>query len=271
VLKQRIITAVILASLFIGGVLYMPPQGVALLFAIMVLLAAWEWGALLGQGRGRALAYAGLVAAFLMAVWVLRGDAFFSYGLLFLAAIFWLINLVVLYRYNRNPSQRSSAARLATIGLIVLVPPWLALVLLHELPQFGAGYVLYLLVLIWVADSGAYFTGRAWGKRKLAPQVSPGKTLEGALGALAASAVLAPVGAWALDLSTAQWPGFIGLSLLIVIFSIAGDLFESMIKRQHNVKDSSQLLPGHGGVLDRVDSLTAAAPLFLLALLWTSA
>jgi len=268
VLKQRIITALILASLFIWGVLRLPLEGFGVLFGLVVLLAAWEWGVLLQRGRAIALAYVGVVAVLLLVAWLLRSNRLLLYGLLVLAAGFWVWNIFVLYRFNRGAQPHDSATVLALIGLIVLVPPWLALLTLRELPRFGAAYVLFLLFLIWVADSGAYFTGRAWGKRKLAARISPGKTLEGALGALVVSLLLALAGALVLGLNPVQWPGFVLISLVVVVFSIAGDLFESMIKRQRSVKDSSQLLPGHGGVLDRVDSLTAAAPLFLLALLW---
>ena len=131
--------------------------------------------------------------------------------------------------------------------------------------EFGAGYVLFLLFLIWIADSGAYFTGRRWGQRKLALSISPGKTWEGVWGASLAALVFAMLGAVVLEVRM-PWPGFVILSMVTVGFSIAGDLFESMLKRQRGLKDSGSLLPGHGGVLDRVDSLTAAVPVFLLGL-----
>jgi phosphatidate cytidylyltransferase len=131
--------------------------------------------------------------------------------------------------------------------------------------EFGPGYVLFLFLLIWVADIGAYFAGRRWGRRKLALAISPGKTWEGAVGAGAAALAFALAGAAALGLGS-RWPGFVAICMVTVGFSIAGDLFESMMKRQRGLKDSGSLLPGHGGVLDRVDSLTAAAPVFLLGL-----
>jgi phosphatidate cytidylyltransferase len=137
---------------------------------------------------------------------------------------------------------------------------------LRSLPEFGAGYVLFLLIMIAAADTGAYFSGRLWGRHKLAPQISPGKTWEGVLGAIAATLVIALSGALWFQVEPLYWMMFVGICLLTVLFSIIGDLFESMIKRQKGVKDSGNLLPGHGGVLDRIDSLTAAAPLFLLGL-----
>jgi phosphatidate cytidylyltransferase len=148
-------------------------------------------------------------------------------------------------------------------GVVVLVAPWVALMGLRD--DFGPAYVLFLLLLIWVADTGAYFAGRRWGRRKLAPTISPGKTWEGVFGAGMATLAFALVGAAVLE-EGARWPGFVAVCMVTVGFSIVGDLFESMMKRQRGVKDSGSLLPGHGGVLDRFDSLTAAAPAFLLGL-----
>jgi phosphatidate cytidylyltransferase len=147
--------------------------------------------------------------------------------------------------------------------MVVLIAPWVAFMGLRS--EFGPGYVLFLFLLVWAADVGAYFAGRRWGQHKLAPAISPGKTWEGVAGASAATLILALLGAALLDESV-RWPTFVVVCLITAGFSIAGDLFESMIKRQCGVKDSGSLLPGHGGVLDRVDSLTAAAPVFLLGL-----
>jgi phosphatidate cytidylyltransferase len=147
--------------------------------------------------------------------------------------------------------------------MVILVALWVALMGLRG--DFGPGYVLFLLLLIWVADIGAYFAGRHWGQRKLAPVISPGKTWEGVWGATAAALAFALLGAAVLGIGT-RWPWFVAICMVTVGFSIIGDLFESMIKRQRGVKDSGSLLPGHGGVLDRIDSLTAAAPVFLLGL-----
>ena len=265
-LKQRVITALILASLIIWGVLGLPTAGFAALFGLVVILAAWEWGGLLGRGHSGALGFAGLIVGLLALGWWQRENSLLLHGLLGAAAVFWLLALVWLYRFSQTPHQRDPVLLLIPVGIVLLLPPWLALLALRETARFGAAYVLFLLFLIWIADSGAYFAGRAWGQRKLAPKISPGKTWEGAFGAFGTSLLMALFGAWLLGLGLAQWPGFMLLSLIVVGFSIIGDLFESMIKRQRGVKDSSHILPGHGGILDRVDSLTAAAPLFLLGL-----
>ena len=149
-----------------------------------------------------------------------------------------------------------------------MVSTWLALVVLHSRPDQGPHWVLFLLVLVWVADSGAFFAGRQFGRTKLAPKVSPGKTWEGVFGALIACALFAFGYARFLELQGLALTGFILISLVTVLFSVAGDLLESLLKRQHGVKDSGTLIPGHGGILDRIDSLFAAAPIFLFGLRW---
>jgi phosphatidate cytidylyltransferase len=150
-------------------------------------------------------------------------------------------------------------------GLLVLIPAWAGLVWIHQLSR-GPYLVLFLLVLIWIADSGAYFAGRRWGRRKLAPLVSPGKTREGAYGALAGGLLWGGVLAALYGVSVPQQGCLVLLCLLTVVASIVGDLYESLSKRERGVKDSGSLLPGHGGILDRIDSLTAAAPVFALGL-----
>jgi phosphatidate cytidylyltransferase len=153
-------------------------------------------------------------------------------------------------------------------GVLVTVPAWASLVLLHSREPDGPYVILYLLVLVWAADSGAYFAGRKWGKRKLAPVISPGKSWEGVYGGIALCSVLAVAVGLAYGETLKQAAGLLLVSLLTVMFSIVGDLLESLMKRQAGIKDSSNLIPGHGGVLDRIDSLTAAAPVFFIGLHW---
>jgi len=154
------------------------------------------------------------------------------------------------------------------IGLLVLLPAWQGLVLLKHWP-LGNWLILSVMVLVWAADIGAYFSGRAFGKRKLAPQVSPGKSWEGVYGGLAVSLVITLVVGISRDWGVGQiLLGLLGAAL-VVMASVIGDLTESMFKRRSGIKDSSNLLPGHGGVLDRIDSLTAAIPLFAV-LLWAA-
>ena len=267
-LKQRVITAIILASLIIWAVLRLPTAGFAALFGLIVILAAWEWGELLGRGRSGTLGFVGIITAFLALAWWQRDNAMLLYGLLWVAAAFWLLALVYLYRFSQAPRQRAPVILLVPVGMILLLPPWLALLALRENIQFGAAYVLFLLFLIWLADSGAYFAGRQWGRNKLAPQVSPGKTWEGVFGALLACAVFAWSCAPLLGMQDAARASFVMICILTVLFSIAGDLLESLLKRHRGIKDSGNIIPGHGGILDRIDSLLAAAPVFVAGMRW---
>ncbi|HNJ85279.1 MAG TPA: phosphatidate cytidylyltransferase, partial [Agitococcus sp.] len=150
---------------------------------------------------------------------------------------------------------------LVPTGLILLIPAWAGLTDLH---QASPWWLLYVFCLVWGADTGAYFAGRKFGKHKLAPSVSPGKTIEGFVGGLITTSMLIVAVAIYRDLSAIRFVAFVGLSLLTVLASVLGDLLESMVKRQAGVKDSGNIFPGHGGALDRIDSLTAAAPLFAL-------
>lgn len=263
-LKQRIITAIVLALGMIALVLILPTTGFGLALLIVVLLAAWEWAQLAGLVRSRdRLLYSGAVLVLILGAWPLLDRSGVVSSLLVLMAISWIVAVGWLWRYTQHLDRHDSAVVVAGAGLIALTGPWVALVVLHG--QFGPGYVLFLLLLVATADSGAFFAGRRWGKHKLAPLISPGKTWEGVLGGGVATIGVGLGGAVVFDLSR-QWFGFVVVCMVTVGFSIVGDLFESMLKRQRGLKDSGSLLPGHGGVLDRVDSLTAAAPLFLLGL-----
>lgn len=262
-LRQRIITAAWLAPLVLAGLFGLQGGAFALFTAGIVLLGAWEWANLAGIQRAthRTILVLG-VAILMLLLW--QSGAVFSRWPLWVAAVGWLVNLYWVTRYPEALSQWCSTSRRLLMGLWVLLPCWVGFNVLRE---SGGVWLLFVLLLVWGADIGAYFAGRALGKRKLAPRVSPGKSWEGVVGGLAATLVLALVfSAW----QGLGWGG--GLVLLIVTFvvtlvSVLGDLLESMLKRYREIKDSSQLLPGHGGVLDRIDSLTAAIPLF--ALLYT--
>ena len=261
-LKQRVITACVLALITLWVVLKLPPAGLGAVLLVVVLGCAWEWANLAGltQPRGRLL-YGGLVLLLILAVWPLAGRADVVAGLMIPVVAAWGYVLFWLWRYARQPERRDRPMTVGIAGAAALTAAWLALMGLRH--AFGPGHVLFLLMLIWVADIGAYFAGRRWGQRKLAPTISPGKTWEGVWGAAAAAAAFALVGAAVLGVGS-RWPGFVAVCMVAVGFSIVGDLFESMLKRQRGVKDSGSLLPGHGGVLDRLDSLIAAAPVFLL-------
>jgi len=265
---QRVITALILAPLAIAAVLWLPTPEFALVFAVVVLLAAMEWAALSGIGSmlGR-LAYLALIAGLLLLLWLIPLQDRSAY-LLLLPVIWWLGITLFLFRVREVERCATVDWMLVPIGFLVLLAPWAAMVRLHGVADHGPALVLFLMVLIWVADSAAFFVGRAWGRTKLAPSLSPGKTLEGVYGALAGAALCGAALAWGLGSTglSALYP--VLLCSLTAAISVVGDLFESWLKRRRGVKDSGRLLPGHGGILDRIDSLTAAAPIFTLGILW---
>lgn len=263
-LKQRVITASILAILVIWVVLKLPVAGFGVALLVVISLGAWEWTRLVGlsKTRDRGL-YVGGILALILAAWPLLDRMVFVNSLLSVSVLAWCGALLWLRHYATHPDHRDQPWLTGFAGVVVLVAPWVAFMGLRS--DFGPGYVLFLFLLVWAADVGAYFAGRRWGRRKLAPAISPGKTWEGVAGAGAATLILAWLGAVLLGESV-RWSAFVAVCLMTAGFSIIGDLFESMIKRQCGVKDSGSLLPGHGGVLDRVDSLTAAAPVFLLGL-----
>lgn len=259
-LIKRLITAIILVPLTIAGLFYLTPPWFCLLTAVVSLGAAFEWTNLMGVKSiyGR-LFY--LVISAIIFTWIL----FVSVQKVFAAAfIWWLIAalLVITYPKSNRYWNKGVVAR-GMMGLFVIAPCWAALNYMRNQDD-GIYSILFLFILIWGADSAAYFTGKIWGKTRLAPVVSPGKSTQGCYGALIFSALITLITLWLCSIPVAIWPFALILSLIAVIFSIVGDLFESMLKREVGLKDSGRLLPGHGGLLDRIDSLTAAAPLFVL-------
>ena len=269
-LKQRIITAILLAVAFLLALFGSDAAGFSVIIAGVVVLAAWEWADLSGlKGQALRIAYALLVgvclawsADFIALTDQLIGNREAARDLLVIACGFWAIALLWVQGYPSSAVLWGHRWLRAIMGLLVLVPTWLAIVLLRHEPQGDLLIILVLLIVV-AADVGAYFTGRAFGRRKLAIDVSPGKSWEGVWGGFAACMLLAALVGW--------WQGNVLLTLAIMapasLASVLGDLLESMVKRHRGIKDSSQLLPGHGGILDRVDSLTAAAPVFALGLI----
>ena len=266
-LIQRVITALILAPLVISAVWWLPTDQLALLVGLAVVIGAREWARLSGITRvaGQWL-YSLAVLLLLVAVHRYLPAAWISWVIGF-TVLWWLLALVRLSRYHGESATPGFLPLRAVEGFAVLVPAWLSLVEIHRIPDQGPVLVLFLLLLIWGADVGAYFAGHRWGKRKLAPQVSPGKTREGVYGAMASALIIGLFLVWWLNGSIAQAPLILLLCLVTMLMSVVGDLFESLLKRHQGLKDSGTLLPGHGGMLDRIDSLTAAAPIFLCGLL----
>lgn len=263
-LKNRIITATLLAPLIIAAILLLTPDGFALLWGVLILLGAFEWAGLSGlEPSGRigftiAMLAVMLAARYLALYWAPGELPVWFYGTVVAWWVVWGI------AFRKIPEKLAKGRYPLPIRLLsggfVLLSGWALMVWLRL--NFSEYQVLYLVLLIWVADIAAYFVGKRWGFAKLVEAVSPGKTIEGVYGALFAAIVLAiPVGFIA-GLEAMTLVDFVFLSLLTVVFSVCGDLFESLAKRVQGVKDSSNLLPGHGGVLDRIDSLLSAVSVF---------
>lgn len=265
-LKQRLLAALVLIPLVVWGILQLSTQSLALVFAAVILLAAWEWGGIMKlPSIGLRIFYMVLIAIGMAAVWLyLDRDTSDWLALPIISLFWWLLAIGWVLSYPKTSSRWSSRWIQFVIGLLILIPTWLAVVGLHEYEGQGPYLVLYVLSLIWVADSSAYFGGRSFGKHKLAPEVSPGKTWEGAISAVIATIFYAIFAAYLLKLPGNQWLTFVVLSQVTVVFSIFGDLTESMFKRHAGIKDSGAIIPGHGGILDRIDSVTAAAPVFVV-------
>ncbi len=256
-LKTRIITAVV-ALVAVGIVLFaIPPRLTELVIALVVLAGAWEWSAFLGadSAPSRAL-YVALIALLCAVPYVFVP---LSAGVVLQAAFaWWFVAFIWTFFY---PTAIPVIVRWLC-GVLVLVPLFTGLVLLF---RGGVEYLVYALLIVWAADAGAYFAGKQFGRVKLAPAISPGKTWEGAIGGLLVVAVLAAlVSQWA----DVRLSVLLPFSLAVAALSIVGDLTVSMFKRTAGLKDSGSLFPGHGGVLDRIDSVSAAAPLFALGLGW---
>lgn len=260
-LKARVVTALFLVAGLLAVLYLLPGEMAALVFALIVALAAWEWAGLLKCGMGVRLAYAVFVFPACVAIGLLD----LQMWMWLLAAGFWLVVVPVWLKFRWSLCVRPMLG--LGIGFVLLLPAWAGMVaLLGRSP----GVLLGVVGLVAVADIGAYFSGRKFGRHKLAPMVSPGKTWEGVAGGMLAVTGYVILAANLVSLPFSLGP-LLPVAWLLVAASILGDLFESMVKRQTGVKDSSQLLPGHGGVLDRVDSLTAALPLAALAMLWMGA
>lgn len=269
-LRQRIITALILAAIFIVALFGLDPRHFAGLAALAMVIAAWEWSNLSGlTGTVSRCVFVAVTAALLGAVFWYAGyfqrnvDEDLVRTVLLAGCVWWAVALLWVQGYPSSAILWGSRPARLVIGLVVLVPAWLALTYLVVKPD-GEWLVILVVLTVACADIGAYFSGRAFGRHKLAPAVSPGKTLEGLAGGLAL--VMALVGIYLLlvpdqRLYAWQWAVILGVAALS---SVLGDLTESMVKRHRGVKDSGVILPGHGGALDRIDSLTAALPVFAL-------
>lgn len=265
---RRLLTAAILLPLF----LWLLFKSSAFVFQsvtlVLTLWAAFEWTGLMQiKSIFRRLVYVLFIFLMLAASAIFISFPFVLPVILTVSVVWWLVAAGLVFYYPRGTDfwGKSYLFR-GLMGVLVLVPTWVAINLLRL--EGSPITLFYLFLLIWAADSGAWFVGKYFGKHQLIPAVSPGKTWEGLFGGLL---FVVPIIAGAIWLSGAHakfWVEVFLFSIVTVLFSVLGDLFESMLKRQAGVKDSGRLLPGHGGLLDRIDSLTAAAPLFLVTLIW---
>ncbi len=269
-IRQRVATALVLAPLAVLGVLTLPTVYLALALALVVLIAAAEWAVLAGiSSAGGRLAYIALVGGCIALMW-LPARGWYIYFLA-IASLCWVGITIFLLRVQRIGLAQGVDLSLIPLGILVLLGPWVAIVRLHALGPQGPLLVLFLLALIWTVDSLAFVAGRRWGRTKLAPLLSPGKTRIGVYAGLFGAATCGFVLGWTMGLEARQLAVVVVLCGVTACVSVAGDLFESLLKRRRALKDSGRLLPGHGGVLDRIDSLTAAAPVFVMGILWMEA
>ncbi|MFQ3199811.1 MAG: phosphatidate cytidylyltransferase [Zhongshania sp.] len=278
-LKQRIITGVLIVVALSAALVYLSLPALSAVFALVVLLAAWEWSDLTGLSSTVSRFCYVAVCALLMAAAGWKADLLGSVDhaqikdIVVVASLWWAIALLWVKSYPLSAGLWGSRWVRALMGFLVVVPAWLALCYLRSLSN-GVWLIVLVIALVASADVGAYFVGRAFGKAKLAPAVSPGKSWAGFWGGLASSTLLSAL-LWVL--LARMSPGAIPIGLLplfclvivTVLASVLGDLLESMVKRHRGIKDSGQLLPGHGGIMDRIDSITAAAPVFALGLMAT--
>jgi len=269
-LKQRIITAVCLVVVLLAALFFLPFYFFAGFIALVLLVAAWEWANLSGfEQPVQRIIYTAVFAVIVLVIGIYIG--FFSElnidhirSILLVAGLWWSVALLWVQGYPASAVLWGSCWLRALMGFFTLVPSGIALVFLHSLPQ-GYWFILLLVLVVSTADTGAYFSGRAFGRRKLAKHVSPGKSWEGVWGGLIACVLLALGVAMSTDISTLLL--VLAVILPTAMVSVLGDLLESMLKRHRGIKDSGYILPGHGGVLDRIDGLTAAAPVFALAII----
>ncbi|NOI70619.1 phosphatidate cytidylyltransferase [Vibrio owensii] len=275
-MKQRIITALILAPLVILGIFKLPLIGFIIALTAITLLGFWEWTQFTESNSRIAALVPAVVVTGLSFLFIspdaasLNQLATLHYTVLALGFAWWIIasGMAITYPKTTNLWQNSKALR-HVFGFLTLIPFLWSVIILRASdisvdPYHGAKLVLYVCFLVWAADSGAYFAGKSMGKRKMAPHVSPNKTIEGLIGGIIAALIVGWLFAGWFDIQFTSPIHMVIITLITVVISVLGDLVESMFKRVSGIKDSSNIIPGHGGILDRIDSLTAAFPVFAL-------
>ncbi|PKH22802.1 phosphatidate cytidylyltransferase [Enterobacterales bacterium CwR94] len=278
-LKSRLITAFILIPVVIAALFLLPPAGFAITTLVICMLAAWEWGQLAGFKTRHQRIWIAVLCGLLLALMLFTlpayqhsADVLRIQTSLWVALGWWIVALLLVLTYPGSASMwRGSQPLRLLFGVLTIVPFFWGMLALRQFHYdtdhaTGAWWLLYVMILVWGADSGAYLFGKMLGKHKLAPKVSPGKTWEGFIGGLITSALIACLFGWLAPLAVSTTV-LLTCSVVAALASVLGDLTESMFKREAGIKDSGNLIPGHGGILDRIDSLTAAVPVFACLLL----
>ena len=273
--RTRVLAALTMAPFAIAAVLFLPTPWIVALAAVMFLAGLWEWLRLADIDDTLARTVLLVVNLMLMValVWASRSESGGSLVLfqlmVVLGVIWWLLSMIWLKHYD-FASDHDTHARVFKLagGTLAVIPAWCALAVIHAGQPHGHRWLLIALAIVWAADSGAYFAGRRFGKRKLSPRISPNKTVEGMAGGAIAGIAVALIGAPFAGASVAQLPAVALVAAIAVGFSVVGDLFESLLKRHVGAKDSGDLIPGHGGILDRIDGVLAALPVFALGKAW---
>lgn len=266
-LKQRVITALILAPLIGWGIYALPQNIFTIIMAVVVAMGAWEWSKIchLETYYSRILYIISIILVSL-AVIEFSDDTRVLFISLILISIWWLGVLFRMFGYRSIKLQLEiNQLNSLLAGLLTLGGFLVTMVLLRE--KFSPHFLMALMFLVWGADSFAYFAGKKFGKNKLLPEISPGKTIEGVWGAFAGALIIGLIAGLLIDMNNTELYWYLLITVVTVVFSIAGDLNESLYKRKAHIKDSGSLLPGHGGIMDRIDSLTAAAPVYLSGLI----
>lgn len=273
-LVPRIITALIFGLLIILAIVYLSPLGINLLALVLVALAVWEFSGLFRNWHYQMR----IIYLLLFLAVAILVQSVAALPILIIGVIWWLVAPYLLWHYAlTGHNYFTNLIVQGALGLVIFIPCLVGLVTIHG--RFGTEFLLYLLAIVWATDIGGYFAGSFWGKHLLVPTISPRKTFEGLCGGVLAALLIAVIGLLLLKFNLVKssgirfnFSGLRGVSLVLLtlvtcLWSVIGDLLESMLKRQAGVKDSGNLLPGHGGIYDRIDSLVAALPIFALGLL----
>jgi len=264
-LKQRVLTAIPLAALVVWGILSQPENIIFYALLCVVCVSAWEWSRLSGvQNILLRLIYAvAITAATYFSQKILAENQHWLNGVFLVTVTAWLLAIYHMFTKGPQPANQDLSVAKLLIGVVALIPPILALMLIRA---ESAQWLFYCLSLVWIADIGAYFSGKRFGKNKLAPMLSPGKTKEGMYGAIFATAIYSLIASALFELQYIEMLMLLIITALATFISVAGDLFVSLLKREKDLKDTGNILPGHGGILDRIDSVLTSAPLLALLL-----